>query len=401
MQVAVIGAGIVGTLTAHYLNTLGAEVTVLDRSSHAGALTSRANGGQLSYSFCDALADPQLLPKLPGILFGMDPAFRIRPKIDLDFVKWGLRFIRECTKTRRDQNTLALLAKALRSEELMRPLLERLGEQSAYSRPGKLVLLSRPGTKELERRCELKRASGVKIDLITAAQALDIEPALNHWQWQPAAALYSPGDEVADAHLFTQLLASDLKTRGVAFEYGTAVSEVNQVNGATTVRTLEQELKFDAVVLATGHMGQSMLRQAGIRAPILPMAGYSVTLPATSHSMQTSVTALEHRLVFSRLEKQVRIAGFSDVNPAPRDLEHRAVTLRSTARDLAPCAADYRANDSCAWQGIRAMTPNSRPLVGRTKQTNIFVNMGHGMLGWTLGAATASEVANQVMTQLS
>ncbi len=170
MHVAVIGAGVIGTLTAHYLHTKGCAVTVYESASQAATLTSSANGGQLSYSFCDALADPQLLSKLPGILTGRDPAFVVENFLDPQFVRWGLRFLAQCTAKRRDANTLKLLDLCVKSAALMQPLLAQFGPESHHTNPGKLVLLDQPPSAELQRRTEMKQTAGIEISLLNATQ---------------------------------------------------------------------------------------------------------------------------------------------------------------------------------------------------------------------------------------
>ena len=399
MHVAVIGAGIIGTLTAHYLDALGVQVTVLERHAKAAAETSRANGGPLPYSFCDALADPQILPKLPSILAGLDPGFRIKPPTDWEFIQWGCRFLSECTAKKRDANTLNILATALHSAELMAPLLHKFGDNASHTTPGKLVLLSQPASPELTRRTELKRASGVAINIVSNDEMLEIEPQLKFWDWHPHAAIYAPGDEVADAFRFTQLLASDLQARGVEFRFNTPVESIQQTrSGECVLTSFGQTQHYDAVVIAAGHDTMLLTSLFDSRLPVIPMAGYSLTLPSGVHSMRASITAQDHRIVFSRLGARVRIAGFADMNPRRGDCEAaRTALLMATAERLAPEAADYRSTNIQSWQGFRGMTPNSRPLVGPTRNPKVFVNIGHGMLGWTLGAATAWKVATQVI----
>ena len=398
MKVAVIGAGIIGVLTAHFLQKRGAEVVVYDRLPQAASLTSKANGGQLSYSFCDALADPNLLAKMPGILAGFDPAFRIRPSLDPDFIRWGIRFLSQCTTSKRDLNTLALLKLAIRSAELMAPMNEQFGSEYNYARPGKLVLLSGAPSDELKRRIAIKRNLGLDVQLLSRDQLLRQEPAIERWNWQAQGALFSPGDEVGDPHRFAAALSKQLISRGAEFRYSCPIEKIQSDEGKSpAVCTHADTENFDAIVIATGYEANRLLKPLGIRVPVLGMAGYSLTLPATESSHQISITAPDQRIVFSRMGASVRIAGFADINVGTDVLQKRSEVLLQTAKQLAPDAADYAARNTQAWQGFRAMTPNSQPLLGATSQPGIFTNLGHGMLGWTLGAATSDKVASQVL----
>jgi len=402
MRVAVVGAGIIGTLSAHFLNEHGLQVTVFDQASEAASMTSKANGGQLSYSFCDALADPQLLPKLPKILLGRDPAFSIRFGTDFDFWRWSLKFLAECTPSKRDKNTLSLLSMTLRSAELMQPLHQRFGHIYHHADPGKLVLLSQPPSKELRRRTALKADHGVNVCLMSTDQLLQREPLLNRWNWRPAGALFSQHDEVGDAQRFTTALAAELESIGVTFRFNTQVNQLTPVkSGGCLIKTNGGEDHYDAIVVATGHQAKRLLSPHVRTTPMLSMAGYSVTLPATHESPNTSITLLDDRIVFSRLGDQIRVAGFADVNARPNGLESRTDQLMRVAESVAPSIADFSASPRHNWQGTRAMTPNSQPLVGRTNQPSLFTNIGHGMLGWTLGAATAELLCKQVLQQLS
>ncbi len=396
MEVAVVGGGVVGTLTAHFLREQGCQVTVYERAEEPASETSRANGGQLSYSFCDAMADPQLLPRLPGILLGMDPAFRIRPSLQPGFIQWGLKFLGQCRKQRRDENTRMLLSLALRSSELMQPLNQKFGPHATHARNGKLVLLNHAVDAETKRRVAMKRDTGLDVRVLDRDEMLAIEPALASLTEPTTAAIYSPSDEVANAHTFTKCLARALNAAGVAFRYGEEITALQPGDSHCGVETAAGIEAYDAVVIATGDGATRLLEPHGVRFPVLGMSGYSWTFPATEASPTTSITALSRRLVFSRLGDVIRVAGFADVNAKRSQIQARANTLREFATGLLPDGAVYDAPIGTAWHGMRAMTPDSRPIVGATALPGVYTNLGHGMLGWTLGAATSELVAGEV-----
>ena len=397
MRVAVVGAGIAGTLTTHYLLEHGCDVTVFERASGPASESSRANGGQLSYSFCDAMADPQLLPKLPGIMLGRDPAFQIRPSLRREFVKWGISFLGQCTTARRDQNTNTLLSLSKRSAELMQDLAKDLGHQSAINRVGKLVLLNTDPSAELRRRVSLKTAQGFDVQILSTDQVLKLEPSIEQFRELPKAALFSPDDEVGNAHTFIGCAAQTLAAKGATFNFGQEINSIDIDNaGQCRVATNQAEAEFDAVVIATGR-DLDLLEKLGLQLPIMPMSGYSWSFPANNSSPTISVTALAQRLVFSRINDIILVAGFADVNPRANDTTRRAELLKTIAASIAPEAADYSSPLEAPWHGVRAMTPDSTPIVGQTKISSLYVNLGHGMLGWTLGAATSELVANAVV----
>ncbi|MEM9622173.1 MAG: FAD-dependent oxidoreductase [Pseudomonadota bacterium] len=397
MRVAVIGAGVVGVLSAYYLRQLNCEVTVYERDPTAGSGTSFANGGQLSYSFTDAMADPQLLARLPGILANRDPAFQITPSFSRSFLTWGLSFMRNCTPRRRDENTRTLVRLALRSQTLMETFATRYAPAFSLNRAGKLVLLDQPPNTELLRRVALKQAMGVDLRVVTREEIDSLEPSIRAWSQPPEAGLYSVSDAVADSLTFTRALARDLQQQEVQCWFGNPVLALQQIPDiGWQVVSQDHTETYDAVLLCTGAAAAPLLAPLGIRVPVLPMAGYSVTLPRTVRSPAVSITALAQRTVFSPLGEQIRIAGFADINPGATQCRQRINNMLDTCRQLAPEAADYSAQEQSGWMGYRPMTPNSLPIVGPTQHQGLFTNLGHGMLGWTLAAATGEQIAAQI-----
>lgn len=402
-SVAVIGAGIAGVLTAYYLQQAGYQITVFEQAQDAASGTSAANGGQLSYSFGDALADPLLLPRLPGIVGGRDPAFTIGLRPNLELLRWGAGFLRNSTKGARDRNTRAVLALTRRSAELIGELRSALesGQEPSRNARGKLVLLPAPPSAELERRTALKREAGFQVELI-AGNAIDaIEPSIRHWRFRPAAAIYAAGDEALDAQQATRQLQRTLMQRGVRFSFADSVRALNNLaNHRWQLVTDASATDYDAVIVCTGDAGQRLLAPLNVRLPIIGMAGYSITLPSIEHSPSVSITAQAQRLVYTRLGDRIRIAGFADINSQPDPIQ-RGAQLLNIARELAPAAADYDTPEPAFWSGVRAMTPNSQPIIGATARPGLFTNLGHGMLGWTLGPAAAEATVRALSEQLA
>lgn len=400
MHVTVLGAGVVGVATAYYLARRGHAVTVMDQADNVAAGTSFANAGQLSYSFTDALGRPSFLARLPSLLLNRDPGIRVRTKPDPEFLRWALAFLRQCTPSRALGNTVAVLELAMRSSALMNELLGDVPLEFSYRPAGKLVLLSSSAELAAARKAtDLKLRHGCNTTILTRKETLEREPALARMQDDFIAAVHSEGDAVADARAFTAALAEWLShNTETEFRFGKRVESIVTNDGAVSgIRATDGRYPADAVVVCLGCGSGALLRPLDIAAPICPVRGYSVTLPAAAAAPSASITHLRHRIVFSRIGTQLRVAGFADfVADDIRGDATRIESLLALARRVAPYAADYDADERQAWGGFRPMTPDSRPLVGPTRIRGLYLNTGHGMLGWTLACATGAAIAESI-----
>lgn len=400
MHVVVLGAGVAGIASAYSLSAKGYDVTVVERADEVAAGTSFANGGQLSYSFTDALARPSFLPGIPGLLLSRDPAIRVRLLTQPSVLCWGLRFLGQCTTRKARDNTVAVLQLAMRSANRLAMIEEQTGIEFAHAPGGKLVML--PANADLsatEKTIALKKRHGCETSLLTVAEASTLEPAVADLRGDYAGALHSAHDEVGDSRIFAAALASWLcANRGVNLRLSEVVSGINVSAGRTTgVLTSGGTLQADAVVVCLGAESPAVLRGAGISAPIYPVRGYSMTMPRAAKSPSISITDLRRRILYCPLGGKMRVSGFADfVGSSGRDDPRRIALLRKIARETAPQAADYNDPDYLPWAGSRPMTPNGRPLCGATAVPGLFVNCGHGMLGWTLAAATGHDVSEAV-----
>ena len=398
MRVVVLGAGVIGVTTAYYLSRVGCQVTVVDRAATVADAASRANGGQLSYSFTDALAKPGFIAQIPALLAGRNPGSRVR--LAPEFLPWGLRFLAQCTSARAQQNTLSVLHTAMRSASLMNDIRQNLPFDFSHRRAGKLVLLSSGDElRSAEASSKLKNLHGCTTEILTAKEAIDLEESLDALSATFTGAVYSGNDEVADARLFTQGMQAWLEQNGAAtFVLGATVEGIpKQQNRVRSVLVSGQEIDADAIVVCAGAWSGKLLRPLGIDPHIYPVRGYSVTLPQGERSPLVSVTALKQRIVFSRINGRMRIAGFADFTGFSTVDDHQRIeTLVDVARSFAPLAADYAAVEQHRWGGFRPMTPDGRPRTGRTSVDGLFLNTGHGMLGWTLACASGYDVAQAV-----
>ncbi|MDJ0747853.1 MAG: FAD-dependent oxidoreductase [Woeseiaceae bacterium] len=398
MRVIVLGGGVVGVTTAFYLSRHGCDVTVVDRAPQVGDGASYANAGQLSYSFTDTLAKPEFLARIPGLMLGRDRGVEVR--LSPQLIAWGSRFVAQCTSSQAKANTIAVLKIAMRSADLLTELREELPFDFWHREAGKLVILSTDDEVDAARaNLEVKRDHGCDAELLTRDEAVTVEPALEQMHGDIAGAVYSRSDEVADSQLFSAGLRSLLEAQGlVEFRLSSRARKLIKADGRLRAVLVDDDtLEADAFVVCMGAWSHELLRTVGINPNIFPVRGYSLTLPPGGAAPMVSVTALKHRMVYSRLNGLVRIAGFADFRGFDTSADgKRSKLLLDMARRYAPEAADYGADDPKAWGGFRPMTPNGRPHVGPTKIPGLYLNTGHGMLGWTLACATSYDAANLI-----
>lgn len=385
MKVLVLGAGVIGVTTAYVLARRGCEVVIADREATAARGTSYANGGQLSYDYRTPIANPSVLLQLPKILAGLDPAFRIHPSTHIDFYRWGLQFLWQCRPqaSRRSAEVMQSLGQMARTK--LRSIVAETGLHFDYKQDaGKLYLYS--SEPQWQRAAPDKNSQALKMDQVYLQC-----PGLNQSLPFIKGILY-PHDDVGDCHQFSQnLLEYCVEYQRVTFLPNCCARSFsvakNSVQGVNTTQGL---LQADAYVLALGAQSAPLMKSIGTYLPIYPMKGYSVTVPATDRYPQVSVTDTQTKTVYCRLGSRLRIAGYAEFSGYTTQIDTNRITqLLDNARRLLPLAGDYdRVLEQ--WCGLRPATPNSLPLVGPSAYENLYLNTGHGMLGWTYAAATAS-----------
>ncbi len=397
MHVAVLGAGVVGVTSAHFLAEAGHDVTIIDQAAGVAGECSSANGAQLSYSYTEVMASPSFLLRLPGLMAGTDAAIRFRPPINADLIRWGLAFFGQCTRSRAAANTRANLQMAVRSAQLLRDLRNELRADFHYREAGKLILLAtQREVDDARRACEVKAELGVRANVISIDEATDIEPAIAAMTGPYAGAVYSPGDDVGDSREFSVLLAERLEQNGARIVLDTPITGlISERNAVLGVQTASGDIEADAVVVCLGAWSPALLSKVGVRLLVTPARGYSLTLPPGRTMPTASVTDFGRRFVITRLGEKARIAGYADfVGFSTNKDADRLQRLIATAQAAAPEAADYGHADNHAWGGYRPLTPNGRPIVGPTRLDGLFVNTGHGTLGWTLAFASAEKLVD-------
>ncbi len=402
MKIAVLGAGVVGVTTAWYLVRNGHDVTVIDRQPEAALETSFANGGQIAVSHAEPWANPHTPLKALKWLGREDAPllFRLRP--DPHLLGWTLRFLRECTRLRTRNNIGQIVALAHYSRQCLRALRRDLAAAGGlhYDHLERGILHVYTDEKEFESAIEaadILRDFGCDRRAVSPSECIHIEPALAGARSLLVGGDFNAEDESGDAHRFTQALARHCKRAGVTFRMGVGIDRLLREGGqiASVLTSTGEQLKADAYVVALGSFSAPLLRPLGIRLPIYPAKGYSATVQLSPDSVapSTSLTDDGHKLVFSRLGNRLRIAGTAEftgfnlsLNPA------RCTALLERTRTLFPALREIGSPEY--WCGLRPVTPSSVPFIGRTKIRNLWMNTGHGTLGWTMACGSAALLSD-------
>jgi D-amino-acid dehydrogenase len=403
VKVLVLGAGVIGVTSAWYLSEAGHEVTVVDRQPIAAFETSFANGGQISVSHAEPWANPGAPLKILQWLGREDAPLLFRPRLSPRQWSWGARFLYECLPGRTRRNTLEILKLALYSRAELRALRSRTGIRYDQSERGILHLHSDLHDLDAARaRVELMRSHGFDMQLKTAQQCLEIEPALKHSRVRLVGGTHSPSDESGDAHLFTRSLEDFSRRAGVAFLFQTTVQRLmHEGDRVTGVRVRHVEgpgeiLRADAYLVCLGSYTPFLVEPLGVRLPVYPVKGYSVTVPipvGSDRAPQVCLTDESAKLAFSRLGDRLRIAGTAELNGYDTSINpYRCGAILARAEALFPDGADYERAQY--WAGLRPATPSNVPIIGRSRLSNLYLNTGHGTLGWTLACGSGHAIAD-------
>lgn len=401
MRVIVLGAGVVGTASAWYLSRAGHQVTVIDRQMLAGNETSFANGGQISVSHAEPWANPHVLSRLLKWLGREDAPLLWRWRADPAQLAWGLRFLVECLPGRTQRNIGAILAMAHYSRGCLQALRQELRLEYDHLERGILHFYTdrREFAAAIE-AAKLMRQFGLDRDTVDVEKCLKIEPALVDARSLLVGGDYTRSDESGDAHKFTLALAGQAASSGVEFRFGLTVERLATGGGKLAGVLVgngdgNELLTADAYVVALGSYSPLLLKPIGINLPIYPAKGYSatLTLAENSHAPTVSLTDDEFKLVFSRLGNRLRIAGTAEFNGYNLDLNPvRCQVLISRARQLFPHLETV--GEPQFWCGLRPATPSNVPYIGRTRFGNLWLNTGHGTLGWTMACGSAAALAD-------
>ncbi len=402
MHVIVLGSGVIGTTTAYYLARQGAKVTVLDRQPGAAQETSYANAGQVSPGYSTPWAAPGIPLKAIKWLFKKHAPLAIRLGGSLYQLKWMAAMLANCSAERYAVNKERMLRLAEYSRDCLRELRADTGIHYEERARGTLQLFRTEAQMEAARRdIAVLEEVGVPYELLDRNRLVTAEPALARSLHKLAGGLRLPNDETGDCRLFTTRLAEMAAALGVEFRYNQSVTGLNTAGGQVTgVRVGNEVLTADRYVAAFGSYTRGFLEPLGLDLPVYPVKGYSLTIPMKDEAAAPVSTILDetYKIAVTRFDDRIRVGGMAELSGFDLRLKDaRRKTLELVVNDLFPGSGDVARAEF--WTGLRPMTPDSTPVVGPTRYGNLFLNTGHGTLGWTMACGSGKLVADQVLGQ--
>jgi D-amino-acid dehydrogenase len=399
MKVLVCGAGVIGVTTAYYLATMGHEVTVVDRMPHPGMDTSFANAGQVSWGYAAPWAAPGIPLKALRWMFERHAPLILRPRIDPCLWKWLVQMLGCCTQESYERNKTHMVRLAAFSVACLQELRADLGLHYDEGTRGTLqVFRSNKALDTAATDSAVLTQLGIPHAFLSRAGCVEKEPGLWLTKEKIVGGLHLPGDETGDCHAFTQELARRAAQLGVSFYPDTAIQGIETSSDRVTFLSTDiGPLSADAFVVALGSYSPRVLQPLGIRIPVYPVKGYSATLPVGDRNMAPRSTVMDeaYKVAITRLGERVRVAGMAELAGYDLKLRRRPCdTLARVVKDLFPAGADRTRVQY--WTGLRAMTPDGPPILGVTRYDNLFLNTGHGTLGWTMACGSGRVLAEIV-----
>jgi D-amino-acid dehydrogenase len=400
MKVLVLGGGVIGTTTAYYLARSGAEVTVLDRQEGVGQETSFGNAGQVSPGYSTPWAAPGIpLKALKWMLQPEHAPLAIRPDGTLFQLRWMAQMLRNCSPDRYAVNKERMMRVAEYSRDCLRALRAETGIQYEQRTGGTLQLFRKQQQLDaVERDIAVLQECGVPYELLDRGGLARVEPALAKTGKSLVGGLRLPNDETGDCHLFTNRLGDLARGLGVDFRFGVKVEQLLTEGGRIVgVRADGEVITADRYVLAFGSYSRSALAQLDLDVPVYPVKGYSLTVPLVDPSLAPQSTVLDetYKIAVTRFDNRIRVGGMAELGGFDLRLNpRRRATLEKVVGELFP-GGDIPA--ATFWTGLRPMTPDSTPIVGATPLPNLFLNTGHGTLGWTMACGSGKLVSDLVM----
>jgi len=404
MKIIVLGSGVIGVSTAWWLCQAGHEIHVIDRASGPAQETSRANGGQISVGHSEPWANSHAPLNILKWLGKADAPLLFRPELSLLQWHWGLAFLRECFPSRLRPNIRAMIALAQYSRDTLIQMRYQLGLQYNHTTQGILTFYRDVAQFEASQNAaDHMRDFGVERRVISKDEIAKIEPSLAPSLDSIVGGDYTATDETGDAYLYTKELAKLSEQSGVTFYFNTQATRILERGGhASGVEVIDPtgsyaSIAADAVVVAAGSYSGQLFKPLGIHCLLYPIKGYSATFPILKPAAAPmgSLTDAGHQVAITRLGQSLRVAGTAEISGYSNHLNPvRCQLLSDLARQLFPDILAF--DDVQYWTGLRPSTPSNVPLVGRTRISNLYLNTGHGTLGWTMAAGTGRAIADLI-----
>jgi D-amino-acid dehydrogenase len=399
MKIVVLGAGVIGVTSAWYLAQAGHEVTVIDRQPGAAQETSFANAGEISPGYASPWAAPGIPMKALKWLFMHHAPLIINARPDLAKIEWVARMLGNCTSAAYGVNKSRMVRLAEYSRDCLIQLRADTGISYDERQQGTLQLFRTQKLVDAAYKdIKVLKADGVPFEVLDAGQCVAAEPGLAPSRHKIAGGLRLPGDETGDCFKFTTTLADMAKAAGVAFRFGVGITRLEKSGDRiAAVHTSEGRITADAFVLALGSYSPMMVREFGMRLPVYPVKGYSITVPIVNADRAPVSTVMDEtfKIAITRLGDRIRVGGMAEISGFNNALhERRRATLQHSVEDLFGGAGDQ--SKASFWSGLRPMTPDGTPILGRSTVPNLYLNTGHGTLGWTMAAGSGRVLADMI-----
>ncbi|AJR05278.1 D-amino acid dehydrogenase small subunit [Photobacterium gaetbulicola] len=397
MKVIVLGSGVVGLTSAWYLRQAGHDVTVIDRQPRSAEETSFANAGQISYGYSSPWAAPGIPVKAMKWLLQEHAPLKIKPSVSPELYLWASKMLANCNTSRYQVNKSRMLRIANYSRECLKQLRSDFDLHYEGRQQGTLqVFRTHKQLEAVAKDIELLAESGTRYQELDVAGCIAAEPALASVKDKLVGGLRLPDDETGDCYLFCQQLTELARQAGVIFRFDTEISRlVVEDNRISSVHTSVGELRADAFVVAMGSYSPQVLSQAGIVVPVYPVKGYSLTMPVKNSDAAPISTVMDetYKVAMTRFDDRIRVAGTAELAGFDLGLaEKRKATIAMVIQDLFPQGGEIEKAEY--WTGLRPMTPDGTPVIGKTPIKNLFTNSGHGTLGWTMACGSGKLLAD-------
>ncbi|NTI26593.1 D-amino acid dehydrogenase (plasmid) [Rhizobium rhizogenes] len=398
MKVLVLGAGVIGITSAYQLAKAGHEVFVVDRQTGPALETSFANAGEVSFGYCSPWAAPGIPQKAMKWIFMEHAPLILRPKLDAAMLSWMIRMLSNCTAKRYALNKSRMLRLADYSRIALADLRDETGIAYDERMQGTLQLFRTQVQLDASAKdVKALAADGIPYEVLNRDACIRYEPALTHVRDKIVGGLLTPKDETGDCFKFTNALSKKAEELGVRFTYGTKIERLDVEAGCVRgVVTGNGKVAADAVVVALGSYSPLLVKPFGIDLPVYPVKGYSLTIPITDASRAPESTVMDetYKIAITRLGDRIRVGGMAEISGYTNDLGlARRRTLEHSVTDLFPGGDVSKAG---FWSGLRPMTPDGTPVIGPTKIAGLYLNTGHGTLGWTMSSGSARVISDLV-----
>ena len=399
MKVAILGSGVIGVASAWYLAEAGHEVVVIDRQPGPALETSFANAGEISPGYASPWAAPGIPQKAIRWLMMHHAPLILQPAVDREMLGWLFAMLRNCTSARYAVNKARMVRLAEYSRDRLIALRADTGIAYDERMQGTLQLFrTQKQLDGIAKDIAVLRAGDVPFEVLDREDCIAVEPGLAAAREKIVGGLRLPGDETGDCFKFTGALAAMAAERGARFRYGETIRSLAVEGGRVVgVETDRGRITADRYVLALGSHSAAILRPLGLRLPVYPVKGYSITVPIVDAARAPESTLMDesYKIAITRLGDRIRVGGMAEISGYNNALpERRRATLVHSLTDLFPGAGDVEA--ASYWSGLRPMTPDGTPVIGATPYDNLFLNTGHGTLGWTMACGSGRLIADLV-----